>query len=171
MPKLDSKTAKTVGDTEATHGGDFPLLEPGDYLARLAGVELREPNKYDAAQWSAEFEEIHALDGTRQPGRQWLNLTLPSSNTPHPKYENGADKWEKYQNMLRGRLSAFFEAFGYSADSDTDEMLGEWAKIHIKQGTIQSGPKLGEKRNEIDDINPVPDDVELPEVEAEETSF
>jgi len=172
MPKLDKKTAAAVETTEAAHGGDFEPIAPGNYLARLAGVEARdETNKYDLTQWSAEFEEIHSLDGVRQPGRQWLNLTLPGGNTPPASYANGAEKWEKYQNMLRGRLAAFFEAFGYSSDSDTDEMVGEWALITIGIRTIQSGIRQGEKTNEVKDIQPVPDDVELPEDDSAEETF
>lgn len=166
MPKLDSKTASAVDGTEPNHGGDFEPLEPGKYLARLSNVEVRdEKNTYGAIQWVAEFEEIHSMEGEKQPGRQWLNLTLPSSAKPPANYANGPDKWEKYQNLLRGRLAAFFEAFGYTPDSDTDEMLGEWAVITLGVRTIQKGAREGQRTNEVKDIGPVPEDVELPEVE------
>lgn len=167
MPKLDSKTAAAVESSEAVHGGDFEPLLPGRYLARLSNVEVRDQkNKHGALQWNAEFEEIHSLEtGERQIGRQWLNLTLPSSAKPPASYANGPEKWEKYQNLLRGRLAAFFEAFGYTSDSDTDEMLGEWAVIKVSQRTIETGPKQGQITNQVDDVLPVPEDVELPEVD------
>lgn len=175
MPKLDSKTASSVEETEATHGGDFEPLAPGKYLARLVDVEVRdEKNKYDALQWSAEFDNIHTFDesgpGEKQPGRQWLNLTLPTTAKPHSAYTNGPEKWEKYQNMLRGRLAAFFEAFGFTPDSDTDEMTGEWAVITVGVETAQQGSRAGKQVNRVNDIEPVPDEVidaGLPEVEDE----
>lgn len=173
MPKLDSKTANAVSETEAVHGGDFSPLEPGEYLARLVEVEVRdEKNKYGALQWSAEFDSLHSFDAEgvieKQPGRQWLNLTLPTTAKPHPAYEGGPDKWEKYQNMLRGRLAAFFEAFGYTADSDTEEMHGEWAVLVIGTETAQRGKNEGKLVNRVNDIKPVPEDLELPEVADED---
>lgn len=176
MPKLSAKAAKVVDNTEATHGGgDFELLAPGKYLGKLTEVSVRDANKHGLAQWSAEFQELHNIeDGELASGRQWLNLTLPSeTNTIPASYTNGAEKWEKYQNMLRGRMAAFFESFGYTADSDTDEMIGEWAVITVKVGTIQSGPKQGDKRNEVVDIeNPedlgIDDLVEQVQAESED---
>jgi len=165
MPKLASKIANATESAEVVHGGgDFEPLPKGKYLAKLTEVSVRdEKNKYDAPQWSAEFQEIHTLDGEKQPGRQWLNLTLPTTSKMHPAYANGQEKWEKYQAMLLGRLKAFFEAFGYTPDSDTDEMLGEWAVITLSISTIQSGPNQGKLRNEVTDIEEVPEDFEAPE--------
>lgn len=173
MPKLDSKTASSVEETEPTHGGDFEPLAPGKYLARLNAVEVRdEKNKYGALQWSAEFDNMHELEtGDKAPGRQWLSLTLPSGAKPPAAYTSGPEKWEKYQNMLRGRLAAFFAAFGYTADSDTDEMVGEWAVITLSVKTAQQGKKAGKQVNEVEDIEVVPEDVEVPESEDEDDSF
>lgn len=175
MPKLDGKTAGAVDETEATHGGDFEPIKPGKYLGRLTGVEVRdEKNKYDALQWSAEFDQLRSLEDLDSvvPGRQWLNLTLPTTAKPHSAYTNGPEKWEKYQNMLRGRLKAFFEAFGYTSDSDTDELLGEWAVITVSIKTAQGGKKVGQPVNQVDDIEEVPEDIEVPEVaEADEDKF
>lgn len=174
MPKLDSRTAGAVDETEAMHGGDFEPLEPGKYLGRLVEVKIRdEKNKYGAVQWSAEFESLRPLDDPDRvvPGRQWLNLTLPSSAKPPLNYTNGADKWEKYQNLLRGRLKAFFESFGYTSDSDTEEMHGEWAVITVSVRTAQSGKKQGQQVNQVDDIEAVPEDIEVPEVESDDVAF
>jgi len=154
MPKLNAAAAKAVEQTEAVHGGGFELLKPGKYLGQLTEVSVREnPDKYGAAQWSAEFQNLHSIE-TREPvsGRQWLNLTMPLGKKAPANYENGAEKWEKYQAMVKGRLAAFFEAFGYTPDSDTDEMLLEWAVITVGVQTIQQGPKQGEKRNVVNDI-------------------
>lgn len=166
MPKLAKNIASKVESTETVHsaGGSYEPIEPGKYFGRLASVKVRpETNKYDAPQWSAEFEELHQVStGDRAPGRQWLNLTIPTTKTPHPQYTNGADKWEMYQNMLAGRLHAFFEALGYTSDSDTDEMLGEWAVLTISVETIQYGTRAGERTNRVTDIEAVPAGFEPP---------
>lgn len=171
MPKLDSKTASVVEQTEATHGGNFEPLPAGKYLGRLVEVKIRdEKNKYGAVQWSAEFESLRPLEDPDHvaPGRQWLNLTLPTSNKAPANYANGADKWEKYQNMLRGRLKAFFESFGYTSDSDTEEMHGEWAVITVVVKTAQQGARAGQKVNEVSDIEMVPEDIEVPDMTDED---
>jgi hypothetical protein len=160
MPKLDTKTATAVSSAEPL--GEFEPLAPGKYLAKLAKVDIRDnKNKYDLVMWNAEFEQLHTLDGKRVPGRQWLTLTLPGTDTPHGAYTNGADKWLSYMNVLRGRLASFFEAFGYSPDSDTDEMVGEWALLTIGVETIQAGTKAGMKTNRVNDVAPVPEGVDL----------
>lgn len=168
MPKLDKKTAGTVEKEDAVHGGDFAPIKPGKYLARLSEVEVQDDlNKYDAAQWSAEFDNLRSLEDLDEPvpGRQWLRLTLPTSNTPHPAYEKGPTQWEKYQKMLRGRLKAFFEAFGYTSDSDTDEMIGEWAVITVAIETAQAGKREGQPVNVVKDITEVPEDIDIPEID------
>ena len=167
MPKLSTAAAKMVDAAEARHdnGGDFEPLAPGRYLAKLAEVSVRDqPNKYGMAMWSAEFQELVSLETESPvPGRQWLNLTLPAD----PKkgipsnYTNGPEKWDKYQALVLGQLKAFFESFGYTVDSDTDELLGEYAVIELGIRTIQSGPREGEKTNEVKGIHPVPEDLDL----------
>lgn len=175
MPKLAGAAAKRVDAAEARHesGGDFEPLAPGQYLAQLRDVSVRDDtNKYGAAVWSAEFHNLHSIETqTKAPGRQWLNLTQPSSVTKIPSnYVNGPEKWEKYQNMLDGLLKGFFESFGYTVDSDTDEMLGEWCIITLDIRTIQQGPKEGKKRNEVTGIEALPEDFDLGEfgVEADD---
>lgn len=165
MAKLNAAEAQKVQNTEPVRGGAFELLPAGSYLARLRSVEARQSTN-GHPQWSVRWEEIHDFDHERYPGMQFMDLNLPQAKMPS-NYEKGPDKWEKYQGMCRGRLSAFFDALGYTADSDTDEMIGEWAVIVVSQTTIQRGPKQGEKRNEVRDVQPIPDDVEIPEVEDE----
>lgn len=166
MPKLSAGAVKMVDASEARHesGGTFEPLAPGRYLGKLSDVSTRDPNKHGAVVWSAEFQDLIRLeDSTPVPGRQWLNLTLPSD----PKkgvpstYDNGPDKWDKYQQMLTGLLKGFFESFGYTSDSDTDELLGEYAVLEVGIRTIQSGPKEGQKTNVVNGIYPVPEDLDL----------
>lgn len=160
MPKLDKKTAKTVNKAEAVHGGgNFEPLEPGEYIAKLRDVTVRDnPDKYGQTQWSAEFDSLHSVETkTPAPGRQWMNLTIPHGGDMPDNYTNGATKWESYQNMTYGRLKAFFESFGYTVDSDTDEMLGDYAVISVRQRTIQSGVREGQITNEVSGIRSLDD--------------
>ncbi|AYQ99504.1 hypothetical protein PBI_JOHANN_49 [Microbacterium phage Johann] len=161
MPKLSANAAKAVQETEAVHGGgDFEPLAAGKYLGRLADVKVRDQlNKHGAPQWSAEFQNLVSMETLEgAPGRQWLELTVPTGSKVPASYTNGPEKWAKYQAMVQGRLNAFFEAFGYTADSDTDEMLNEWAIITLKIETIQQGPKEGQLTNRVVDIEAVPED-------------
>lgn len=154
MPKLAKNIATKVNSTDVVHTGAYEPLTPGKYLGRLHSVKVREDkNKYDAQQWTAEFRDLHSVTTEESaPGRQWMNLTLPTTKEPHPRYQDSPEKWGKYQDMLAGRLRAFFEAMGYTPDSDTDEMIGEWAVLTISVETIQDGPKAGERTNRVTDI-------------------
>lgn len=151
MPKLDMKLQKAVNSAEELSGG-YSLIEPGRYFAKLNGVEVRDGNY--GPQWSAEFGEIMDASGKRIPGRQWLNLNLPVTGSMPSNYQNGEEKWEKFQNVSAARLKAFFEAFGYTTDSDTDEMIGETCVIEIEVRTIQNGPRRGEQVNGVKSVLP-----------------
>lgn len=167
MPKLSTAAAKMVDAAEARHdnGGDFEPHPAGRYLAKLAEVTTRDqPNKYGMIMWNAEFQELFSLETEAPvPGRQWLNLTLPAD----PKkgipsaYANGPEKWDRYQAMVTGQLKAFFQSFGYTVDSDTDELLGEYAVIELKVVTAQAGKNEGKLVNEISGVHPIPEDLDL----------
>ena len=154
MPKLNAKLATTVGNAEATTGS-YELIKPGRYAATLSNVEVKDGN-HGMVQWSAEFNEITDTNGSKIPGRQWLNLNVPTDGPAPASYVNGPDKWASYQSVSAARLKSFFEAFGYTSDSDTDEMLGERALIEIEIRTIQNGPRRGEQVNGVKAVHPVP---------------
>lgn len=153
MPKLAAKDRKKVASSEATQGG-FDLIPPGKYRATLKDVEARTSNAGNP-MWVAVFNEIHGIDGKKVPGQQWYNLNLPTSDEAPEGYEKGQEKWEQYQNLCAGRIKAFFEAFGYDVDSDTEEMYGEECVIQIGQRTIKSGARAGEKANEVNGVFPL----------------
>lgn len=164
MPKLSAAAAKVVDSAEAIHGGgEFEPLPEGKYIGRLSDVTVRDDlNKYGAAQWSAEFQDLVFLEtDTPAPGRQWLNLTMPTGTKVPSNYEKTPDKWQKYQEMIQGRLKAFFEAFGYTVDSDTDEMINEYAIITVGTTTVQQGPKTGKLTNVVNDIEALPEDFDF----------
>lgn len=155
MPKLAAKTRKKVEKAEAT-SSEFKPLSPGKYVAELSEVEAKNSNN-GHPMWVAEFTEIHSLDGERQPGRQWYNLMLPQDKMPEDYQPRNSKKkpeeaWEQYQELCNGRLKAFFEAFGYSVDSDTDEMIGDRVVLQIGIRTIQNGVRAGEQTNQVNGV-------------------
>lgn len=162
MPKLAAKIKKRVAKADAVGGGDFEPLAPGKYIASLSEVEAKTSNAGNP-MWVAEFEEIHDLDGERQPGRQWYNLNLPIDGPMPESYEpkklrkdqTKQDSWDNYQRMCEGRLKGFFEAFGYEVDSDTDEFISEKCVIVVGVRTITQGARAGEKTNQINGVAPL----------------
>lgn len=159
MPKLAAKDRKKVDKAEAVSGG-FDLLKPGKYIAELSDVEAKSSNS-GSPMWVAEFSEIHDLDGDRYPGRQWYNLNLPTTDTPPEGYtpknskKSPEEAWANFQQLCAGRLKAFFEAFGFTADSDTDEMIGERCVLQIGIRTIQQGARAGEQTNTVNGVFPL----------------
>ncbi len=116
------------------------LLEDGRYAARLRSVTEKPGDEFP--YWVWEFEAIHDDQGVKHPGRQWNNTSLSPKSA--------------------GFLKATFEAFGYSVDSDTDEMVGEWVVLYIGHETQTQGKNAGQIRNTID---------RLAEFEADEWDF
>jgi hypothetical protein len=144
MPKLPASISKGVADATTM---EYTLIEPGRYFAVLSNVEVKE-GKY-GPQWSAEFDTITDAKGAKSSGRQWYNLNLPNDGHMPPAYLNGEDKWLKFQDVNRSKMKQFFEAFGYTSDSDTDEMIGETVSMDIEIRTIQSGARTGERVNSV----------------------
>ena len=149
MPKLPASIRKEVNDATTM---EYTLIEPGRYFATLSNVEVKD-GKY-GPQWSAEFDTITDAKGTKSPGRQWYNLNLPVDGHMPAAYLNGEDKWEKFQDVNRSKMKQFFQAFGYTSDSDTDEMIGETIAMDIEVRTIQSGNRTGERVNSVKNIHP-----------------
>ena len=158
MAKLSVKDRKKVAKAEAT-GGGFKPITAGKYVAELSQVEVK-VSANGNPMWVAEFTDIHDLDGEQVPGRQWYNLNLPTTDTPPDGYKpaRGGDpkeKWAQYQELCAGRIKQFFEVFGFTEDSDTDEMIGERAVLQIGIRTIQNGPKTGEQTNTVNGLQPL----------------
>lgn len=162
MPKLAAKDRKKVAKAEAVSGG-FEPLKPGKYIAELTEVEAKK-SAAGNPMWVAEFQSITTLDGDEKPGRQWYNLNLPTSDTPPDGYEKGEEKWAQYQGLCAGRIKAFFEAFGYTEDSDTDEMIGDRVVLQIGIRTIQNGDRKGESTNTVNGVAPL-DSVDFEDAE------
>lgn len=128
MPKLTEAQAEKVQASEAVQGGF--LLDPGRYAARLRACETKPPGEgKEHEQWEWQFEALHDEAGKQKPGRQWHYTSLSPD--------------------AAGFLKAVFEAFGYTADSDTDELLGEWVVLYLDQEIQQKGKNAGKMRNVI----------------------
>lgn len=150
MPKLAAKIKKKVEKAQAV-SGEFEPLAPGKYVAVLNEVEAKS-SAAGNPMWVAEFGDIRDMDGESQPGRLWYNLNLPTTDTPPDDYAKGEEKWKQYQRLCEGRIKAFFEAFGYEVDSDTDEMVGEEVVLIVGVRTISNGPRAGERTNSVNGV-------------------
>lgn len=126
MPKLDRKTAQKV-ETSEEWGTGRSLLPEGRYAVRLMKVEERPGNV--APQWSWWLTQPHDETGKKYSGTLFLNTSL--------------------SEKALGRLKQVFHAFGYSFDSDTDEMIGEWVGVYVTQEVQTQGANAGKTRNEI----------------------
>lgn len=132
MPKLNKKVAQDTAKAEAWGNGPMVLPE-GRYAARLQKVtESEKPGPSGFHQWSWWFTQLHNPEGETFGGTQFLNTSLS------PKAAGG--------------LKQAFDAFGYTTDSDTDEMVGEWAVLYITQETAQQGKNAGKLVNRVQSI-------------------
>jgi hypothetical protein len=109
MPKLPTKAAKAVDETEAATG--FAPIPPGLYQAFLREVKVKDgPN---GPYWVWEFEIV---DGEEYAGRRfWNNTSLSEKSRPFMK--------------------AVFDAFGVPADTNTDELCGCIVTLQIGNRT------------------------------------
>lgn len=174
MPKLAKKVQKAAEKAEIP-GGGFPLLDAGKYTARLAKVEPRTSNAGNPV-WNIQFDELRSLDGEEQPGRQWYNLNMPIDVMPDSyRADDPQDvrekKWKQYQDMTLGRIHGFFEALGYTVDSDTDEMIGDRCVLQISVGTAQRGKRIGEQVNQVENVEPLSDDMIDAEADGDDDDF
>jgi hypothetical protein len=158
MPRLSKGLIEKVTDAEPVQGG-FDLIKPGKYAAILKAVETK-PSGTGKSGWNWEFGDMVALDGTKQSGKQWVWTILPGTPEPKPgidNYEEIHKKWEIAERLAAGRIKAMFLAFGYSEDSDTDEMLGEPCILQIGIQAIKGGPRKGEEQNYVVKVLPFED--------------
>lgn len=133
MAKLPKAVAKRVNKAESS-SSDFEALPEGRYTAKLNDVDTTKEGA-KGAYWSWEFEIV---DGEFKNRKLWVNTSLSEK----------AD-W---------KMKEVFTAFGYDADTDTDELVGEQVRLQVSQRAIESGPKKGDIGNNVDRVMPVGDD-------------
>jgi len=162
MPKLSARDRKKVDAAEAVEERNFEPLPAGKYLATLKEVEVRTGKDSGNEYWNCTFDNIRDLEGEDKPGSLWYRLMLPIAKRPadyrpksgKPKKDESEEQWierswNNYQEMTAGRIKAFFEAFGFSLDSDTEEMYGDEVALSVGISTIGQGPRKGERTNEV----------------------
>ncbi len=160
MPKLPSKVSKTVDSSEQV-STSFELLKPGKYVTNLFEVDVEEhPNYPDhVSVWVASFNNLYDVHGKKYPGRQWLRLNVVMNDKMPANYPKTEDKWATFVRMANGQMKGFFENMGFTADSDTDEMIGSHALLDIGIRTIQRGARTGEKVNDVKGVAQIPDEL------------
>lgn len=128
--KLPNRIAKKVQQAEAATG--FTPLEEGRYAAQLSKVTEGEGGKGPYWQW--EFTNIHDSDGDTHPGRLWNTTSLSERSFPF--------------------LKAVFDAFGVTTDTDTDDLIGDWAVLYVVKEVVATGPSAGQIRNRVRQVLP-----------------
>ena len=139
MPKLSKAAAKQVANTETQSFGAIP---GGIYIGRLDEVTTGTGKQSGKPYWSWAFTVVSDADGDEEyAGRKlWINTSL--SEAAHFK------------------LKEVFEAFGYTPDSDTDEMIGEQIKLLVSETVIEQGARKGQPGNNVDRAIALDDDGE-----------
>lgn len=128
MAKLPKKVAERVNQAE---GKDFSLLPEGTYTGKL--VEVDASKSGDAGPyWSWEFD---LQDEGYENRKLWVNTSLSEK----------AD-W---------KMKEVFEAFGYDADTDTDELVGQEVLLIVSQRVIEKGKLKGQLGNNVDQCLPL----------------
>ncbi|AWY07538.1 hypothetical protein SEA_LAZERLEMON_55 [Streptomyces phage LazerLemon] len=134
MPKLPKERAENAANQES---GDFKPLKPGRYVMRLA-----------------ELEEGVTGEKSKNPGTDKWVWKLTVDKDYHPELRKG--RWQTafqehvpLTENMDWKMKQLFEGFGYTTDSDTDEIL-EDPEARIV-GYVKTGKDIvtGEPRSEV----------------------
>jgi hypothetical protein len=134
MPQLPKKKARQVENAAS----GFELLPDGIYRAMLVSVTAKDgkpPPQGKGPYWSWEFKVTEEGAPAR---RLWLNTSLSDEAA-----------W---------KMKEAFDAFGVPADTHTDELEGEEARLVVGSRTIATGPRRGEPDNQIEQVLPLLDE-------------
>lgn len=129
MAKLPKKTAERVNKAE---GKDFSVLPEATYIGRLNQVITDKPDGPAGPYWSWEFD---LQDEGYETRKLWVNTSLSEN----------AD-W---------KMKEVFTAFGYDADTDTDELVGSDILLVVSQQVIEKGKRKGQIGNNVDECLPL----------------
>lgn len=131
MPKLPKKKAQSVAQQE---GSDFEALPEGTYVGQLVSVKVSDkPGPSGAHYWTWEFDVVEPEEHKNR--KLFVNTSLSDEA-----------EW---------KMKEMFDAFGYSTDSDTDEMVGEQIKLAVSQRVIEQGSRKGQIGNNVDRCMPM----------------
>lgn len=139
MPKLNKATAKAVEETEISEG--FGALPEAVYEFQLNDVTVSdEPGASGFHYWTWVYEIPENAE--EYAGRRFWNTTSLSPGAMG----------------MPGGITQTFAAFGTSADTDTDELLGSHVLIHLGQEVQQKGKNKGKMQNTAIGIFPLDHD-------------
>lgn len=147
MAKLPSSKAQAVNESEGG-GGDFEAIPPGKYVVRLR--EVRDTDR--------DGNPLKSGEKAKYPNEDMWNVGLTIQKDFHPKVGERV-LWRRYtlHESGAGMLKDFFAAFGYSADSDTDEIVEDdeaLAVAIVSKRRIPTGSRKGEWDNDIKGLLP-----------------
>lgn len=134
MPKLPKERAEGANNQES---GDYKPLKPGKYVFKLT-----------------EVEEGVTGEKSKNPGTDKWVWKLVVDKDYHPELRKG--RWQTAQSEhiplsenMDWKMKQMFEGFGYTADSDTDEIL-EDPEARIV-GYVKTGKDIvsGDPRSEV----------------------
>ncbi len=134
MPKLPKERAEGAQNQES---GDYKPLKPGKYVFKLT-----------------EVEEGVTGEKSKNPGTDKWVWKLVVDKDYHPELRKG--RWQTAQSEhiplsenMDWKMKQMFEGFGYTADSDTDEIL-EDPEARIV-GYVKTGKDIvsGDPRSEV----------------------
>lgn len=141
-PALPQREADKVDDEEVR---DFTALDPGPYPARLMEVTVGEGKAGPYWQWVYEVPD--GFEGFEHAkGRRFWNITSLSEKA-------------------RFKLKETFDAFGVSADTNTDELCGKLVTIIATRYTQTQGKNEGKLVNGVDKVLPFEDGDPMAEAE------
>ncbi len=159
MPKLSKDKQKSVGAAESS---GFDLIPAGRVVATLKAVVADKDGnplvgkKSGMPYWRWEFGDctaISPMEGTADGGPA-------SKQNPVIKYDAGhVFNGQQFVNTSLSddadwKMKEVFDAFGYSVDSDTDEMIGHQVVLHITRRPIEGGDRDGEMGNNVGRVAP-----------------
>jgi hypothetical protein len=121
-------------EASAESWGQFVLLNPGLYAARLEEVDTTRPDGPAGPFWVWIFKYEN------QPGKAFLNTS--------------------FSEKAIGSVGAVYRAFDAPIDEDTDELIGELCILSIGVGVVKKGERKGQKRNEVSAVLPWQDGFE-----------
>lgn len=131
MPRIPQENADAIKNGEVERGGNRKAIE-GYVIARLVEAEETEEKESGYAGQNLKFE------------------------VTAPREHKGTWVWEfiSYNPSANWKWMALFEAFGYEADSDTDELIEDEDAVVVLDCAIEvqtKGKNKGQERTKIQD--------------------
>lgn len=134
MPKLASDLARAA-EQAAEGGNEDDLVPEGIYIGKLFEVTVSDkPGASGYNFWMWKFK----LEDEGYKGNEQVMIT---SLSPKADFAFGYA----------------FAAFGVPADTDTDELCGQFVRLNISIVIQEKGPAAGTRRNRVESIMPLED--------------